>query len=139
MFFKSSRLYDRSWKFGLSARQVGPILAFVAASSICCSLPLTAAQAGSTTTPFAPIHQVGCDASGDTICFVYLAASAGPGGCNTVSLRFDPNEMPNGDAVLTMLTQAALAGKYVSFNISDTCFREDPRFATFDYFFIQTF
>jgi hypothetical protein len=118
---------------------VGPVAAFVAALSICCSLPLAAAQAGSTTTPFGVIKQIGCDASVDTICFIYLASSAGPAGCNTVSLRFDPNEMANGSTVLSMLTQAALAGNYVSFNISDTCFREDPRFATFDYFFIQTF
>lgn len=118
-------------------RRVNSIAAFVAASSVCCSLPPTAAQAGSVTTPPSPIVQMGCDTSGDSICFIYIRASAGPAGCNTTSIRFDPFTIPNGSATLSMLTQAFTTGRYVSFNISDTCFSQDPRFATFDYFFIE--
>lgn len=134
---KSVRLSVRLRKLQMSTRRAGSIAAFAAASSVCCSLPLTAAQAGGTTTRASPIIQMGCDTAGDSICFVYISPSAGPAGCNTTSLRFDPYTIPNGSATLSMLTQAFTAGRYVSFNISDTCFSQDPRFATFDYFFIE--
>jgi hypothetical protein len=133
--FKSIKLSVRLRKLQLPSRRAGSIAAFVAALSICCSLPLAPAQAG-TTTPFSPIAQIGCDTSGDTICFVSISPSAGPAGCNTTSIRFDPNAMLNGGVALSMLTQAFMTGKAVSFYISDTCFPEDPRYATFDYYLI---
>lgn len=83
------------------------------------------------------ILNIGCHNT-NTTCFVQISgASVGPGACSSTSIRWDVEGDANGMVALTHLTTAFIAGKMVSFQISDSCFANQSSYPTFDWWFVK--
>lgn len=139
------RLQESSLAFKRTQNKL--VRGVVRCSLLCAVLILAATiaprNAGSQTiSTVATITSIGCGMVGapgqpGTACFIYINTTVGPTGCNSNSIRWDPNTSPNGQVALAQLTAAFLAGQQVVFVVQDTCWAEWPSYPTIYYYLVE--
>jgi len=93
--------------------------------------PLFAFAGGANSGP-RTIISIGCHL-GSNACYADVdGAYVGPAGCVSNSIRWDPTAS-GGKENLSLLTAAYMAGKKVSFFVSDSCFTGQTMYPTFFY------
>ncbi|MBR9910450.1 MAG: hypothetical protein GYB33_08895 [Gammaproteobacteria bacterium] len=81
------------------------------------------------------INKIGCHVN-DSTCYMIISKAVGPYECASKSLRWDSSSA-GGRQTLSLLTEAFMQRKEASFYIPDSCYNEDPRYPTFDYFSVR--
>ena len=77
------------------------------------------------------ITSMGCSMHEATCWVVISGAAVGPPSCRINALRFSLNSV-NGQNILSLVTDAYLAGRKVEFDVDyTTCFGPQPSFPTF--------
>ncbi len=102
--------------------------------ALCC-VTLTANAV--TSTGYRTITKIGCH-NVDNTCYVYLDGDAvGPAACQSISIRWNVEQDPNGQATLAMLMSAYYAEKKVLFGVADSCYAYQSGFPAIHHFVIE--
>lgn len=82
------------------------------------------------------IKNLGCHKKG-TVCYGTLEDAVGPSSCQNTSIRWKVTKDDlNTQLAYSTFLAAHVAGKRVSFYVSDTCFESMPSYPTFNYYSI---
>lgn len=101
-----------------------------------CVLYVTVASAAGLS-GYRTIVDIGCHLTNNT-CYAYLDGEpVGPPECQRDSIRWNEQTAPNGKSTLALLTSAFMAGKKVSFYVTDVCYEDQPAYPTFSYINVQ--
>jgi hypothetical protein len=96
----------------------------------------TGAMAG-TNSGARDIKSIGCHKN-DNICFIEIDGGAvGPSSCSKTSVRWNTETDVAGKSAFSLFTAAYFAGKKVELRVSDTCFKDQTAFPTYDWFYIS--
>lgn len=83
------------------------------------------------------ILNIGCHRVSHT-CFATISRTpVGPGTCSSNSIRWHSENDFNGKIALAHLTTAFVAGKKVSFHVSDICYTYQSQFPTFNWWIVK--